>query len=167
MNEYLYNTNYQFDQVPTLSSKRLKLRRVSPSDEASLIDISYYDGKPAKSESEVSVILEKIAEDTRRGETLHWVICLKDSDDVVGTCGFYRGFKNNVGEVGYILKEAYRGRGMMTEALEVVIDFGFTTMRLKNIIAYTDKTNVGSINVLKRLAFEEVPSETDYLKFIR
>lgn len=167
MAEHLYDANRPFEYPPVLSSERLRLRKVLPSDNASLIDITYYDGKPARIESEVSVILEKITEDTRKGETLHWAICLKDGNEVVGTCGFYRGFKDNVGELGYILKEAYRGQGIMTEALQVVIDFGFTTMKLKNIIAYTAQTNTSSIQVLKKLAFEEVPSETDYLKFMR
>jgi [ribosomal protein S5]-alanine N-acetyltransferase len=154
-------------QLPELSSERLLLRKVLPSDSAAIVDISFYDGQPAKSVAEALVILNKIAEDSRQGETLHWGICLKEHDEVVGTCGFYRGFSNNVGELGYILKESYRGKGIMTEALQLVIDFGFTTMKLRNIVAYTHKTNASSIQVLKRLAFQEVPSETDYLKFIR
>ncbi|MBW8361321.1 MAG: GNAT family N-acetyltransferase [Kaistella sp.] len=43
---------------------------------------------------------------------------------MVGTCGFYRGFANEEGELGCILLSRYRGQGFMTGALRAAIDFG-------------------------------------------
>lgn len=95
----------------------------------------------------------------------HWGICLKDNDEVVGTCGFYRGYPGNVAEVGYVLRAAYRGKGIMTEALRSVLDYGRTQVKLNGIVAYTGKTNLSSITVSNRLSFQEVLSEDECLKF--
>jgi len=110
-------------------------------------------------------MLEQIEQDSAKGDTVHWGICLKGSDEVVGTCGFYRGFAGNAGEIGYILRAGYRGRGIMTSALRPVIAFGLREMALDVIDAYTDPTNAASIGVLKRLGFHQVPAERAELKF--
>lgn len=38
-----------------------------------------------------------------------------------GTSGFYRGFSNGTGEIGYVLREPFPGRGIMTDAVRLVI----------------------------------------------
>lgn len=156
---------HQFTTFPTLSNDQLLLRRIVPSNAGSIRDLSYYDGVPATSDQEALVILEKIEQDYARGDTVHWGICLQGSDAVVGTCGFYRGYPDNVGEIGYVLRETYRGRGIMTSALKLALAFGLEEMKLGGIVAYTDATNIASISVLERLGFRAVPSDLEGLKF--
>jgi RimJ/RimL family protein N-acetyltransferase len=64
-------------------------------------------------------MLEQIDLDYRRGETVHWGIEI--DRQIAGTCGFYRGFANAVGEVGYVLRADFRGRGIMTAAMHAVL----------------------------------------------
>jgi ribosomal-protein-alanine N-acetyltransferase len=150
---------------PQLSDGDLILRRVVPSDASAIQEISYYDGIAAATSDEAVGMLEQIEKDYARGDSIHWGICVRGSDEVVGTCGFYRGYPGNIGEVGYILREAYRGRGIMTAALRQVIAFGLEELALDGIIAFTDPSNVASIGVLQRLGMREVPSDGEELKF--
>jgi ribosomal-protein-alanine N-acetyltransferase len=161
----LPHVKHPFVTFPVLSHEGLILRRVVPSDAPTIQEISYYDGVPAATPEEAVVMLQQIEQDYARGDSVHWGICRRGVDEVVGTCGFYRGYPGNVGEIGYVLREEYRGRGIMTAALRRVIAFGFEEIRLHGIDAYTDPANAASIGVLKRLGFGEVPSAEGELKF--
>lgn len=161
----LPHRKHSFVTFPVLSNERLTLRRVVPSDASAIQEISYYDGVAAATAEEAAVMLEQIERDYAQGDSVHWGICVGDANEVVGTCGYYRGYPGNVGEIGYVLREAYRGRGIMTAALRQVIDFGLDEMRLDGVVAYTDPANTASIGVLERLGFSKVPYEGEELKF--
>jgi ribosomal-protein-alanine N-acetyltransferase len=85
------------------------LREVLENDAPFIVDISFYNGKAAKTEREVKAMLKRINADVARGESIHWGVTLKTGGGVIGTCGFYRGFDRYRGEIAYVLKEAYRG----------------------------------------------------------
>ncbi len=153
--------------VPALTSKRLALRRIENKDAASIIDISVYDGFFAKDEEDVLRILDMIDTDIEHGESVHWGIFLKASNEIVGNCGFYRGYPDNIGEIGYILKSAYRGLGLMTEAVELIADYGLRIMQLSSVIAYTDPSNKKSMAVLKRAGFQQTENSSGNIKFIK
>lgn len=150
---------HRFDAFPVLSNDRLLLRRVVASDAAVVREISFYDVVPATSDREATAMLERIDRDYRRGESVHWGICMRGSAEVVGVCGFYRGYPDDVGEVGYALRKAYRGRGIMTSALRLVVAFGLEDMKLAGIVAYAEPANVASAGVLERSGFERATSE--------
>ena len=158
---------YFFPKFPTLSNQRLTLREITPDDIADIVSISFYDGIPATSEAEALVMLDKIHSDYQRGESIHWGICLAEKAEVIGTCTFYGGYPHNVAEIGYVLKEPYRGQGIMTEAVKLVLEFGFRSMRLSSIMAQTNTENLKSIGILQKLGFQEASGENDNLKFIK
>jgi ribosomal-protein-alanine N-acetyltransferase len=55
--------------------------------------------------------------------------------------------------VGYELLPAFQHKGIMTEALEKVIAFGFDEMKLQRIEAWTTKENHASIKLLQKNNF--------------
>lgn len=144
------------DRVEPLADERVRLRQITASDAADIEEITFYDGVPAKSVNDVIKMLALIEKDRARGEALHWGISLAASPTVVGTCGFYRGFAAQVGEVGYVLREDYRGKGIMTAALRLVVAYGFDELGLTSVVAYTEPDNAASIAVLDRVGFVEV-----------
>jgi [ribosomal protein S5]-alanine N-acetyltransferase len=154
-------------EVPELANDRVRLRAVVAADAPHIVEISFYDGVPAASEVDALTMLAWIDADHARGDSLHWGICLPGSDEIVGTIGFYRGFRDDVGEVGYVLRRAYRGRGIMTSALELVTTYGLTGLGLRAVVAHTDPANLPSIALLRRVGFREVPSEGQKLTFER
>lgn len=142
-----------FEVLPELADARVRLRPVRPADARAIREISVYDGVPAATEAAAVAMLARIERDRARGEALHWGVCLRGGDEVVGTCGFYRGFVGNVGEVGYLLREAYRGRGLMTAAVRLVVAYGLDTLRLDAIVAHTAADNHASMRLLRRVGF--------------
>ena len=102
----------------------------------------------------------KIDRDYQEGNTIHWAIVDKATRKIVGTCGYYRGFDNEEGELGCVLLLPYRGQGYMTAALSLLIDFGLNAIGLKGIFAVTSQDNNKAIRLLERLGF----IKTDNLK---
>jgi len=154
-----------FEIAPLLSSSRLILKEIKPCDYSSIIDITMYDGATCKDEEDVKNILKKIDNNAKKGETFHWGIFLKESEKIIGVCGYYRGFKNNCGEIGYVINSEYRGKGFMSEAVQCLSSFGFGTLKLDTIVGYTNELNKASQSVLKKSGFKGVISDQDDLKF--
>ncbi|MBC7446873.1 MAG: GNAT family N-acetyltransferase [Hymenobacteraceae bacterium] len=93
---------------------------------------------------------------------VHWGLArIDDETIVVGSGGFYRGFPDGVGEIGYVLLPAYRGSGYATEAVRAITRFGFDVLGLRQITAFTDQANAASAAVLRRADFREVPVAQD------
>jgi ribosomal-protein-alanine N-acetyltransferase len=145
-----------YPNFPSCHGKNVILRQVLAMDIRTIKEISYYDGKPAKSIKEAFEMQERINQDYENGETFHWAILDKNIGEVVGTCGYYRGFLENMGELGCVLKAEYRGKGYMTEALLLAMNFGFETLKLQKIVAITTKLNTKALQLLTRLNFEKV-----------
>ncbi len=142
---------------PALRGTRVRLRPLVADDADALVAVMYYDGVPAGSPADARAILARIAGDQARGETIHWGI--EDGEGaLVGTIGFYRGFPDGVGEVGYVLLPADRGRGLMTDALGAVVRYAYGDLGLAGVVAHTDADNSASIAVLERCGFHCVAS---------
>ena len=154
-----------YQKFPTLCSDELVLRKVTDSDAGDLMEISFYDGIQARAPDEAMEMLKKIDGDYLLGNSIHWGIIDVQTSKLVGTCGYYRGFKDNSGELGYILKPSFEGRGYMTKALKQAIEFGLYTIGLQKIIAITEKKNLKSQNILKKLNFSQEADKDDYITF--
>lgn len=154
-----------FDMFPILRGERVVLREVQPSDCRDIVSISFYNGKPAASTDEAAAMLERIDNDYRNGETVHWGIADPLSNTLLGTCGYYRGFSSDSGELGCVLLQDSRGKGIMTEALQLAIAFGIDVLGLKRITAITTADNSKAIALLERLNFVEVHRRDSGLEF--
>lgn len=75
--------------------------------------------------------------------------------EVIGWCGYHTWYVlHNRAEVGYILAdESRRRQGLMKEALEAVIRYGFEQMGLKRIEAMTAPDNDASNKLLTLMGF--------------
>lgn len=156
---------YYFNNFPTLEDQRLILKEIIDDDIPNLMDLVAYDGFFPKTSEDVQVILEKIRNDYTNGDSILWGIFLKSTSELVGTAGFSRGYKNNIGEIGYVLKEQFRGQHIMTEAASLICDYGLIEMGLSKVIAYTDPDNTGSQAVLLRTGFTQVAKTDDACTF--
>lgn len=145
--------------LPVITGDGLILRKVLPSDAVHIREISFYNGVAAATANEAAEMIDRIDQDMARGESLHWGICLEGSNEIVGTCGFYRGFEAGEGEIGYVLMDRYRGRGLMTTAVRLIVEYGFQTLGLVAIVASTEPSNERSASLLKRVGFSEVDGD--------
>jgi [ribosomal protein S5]-alanine N-acetyltransferase len=79
----------------------------------------------------------------------------KESNSIIGRCGLHNWNKEHKrAEIGYKMEdESYRGKGLMTEAVNAIIDYGFNTMNLNRIEALVGIGNVPSLRILEKHHF--------------
>jgi len=142
--------NSCFINFPILETEHLTLREINRGDYQNLEEIIYY-GSYSDSDLTVDDIVQKIKTGYDNHESMNWGIIL--NGELIGTCGYYRGFKNNTGEIGYIMREKYRRQGYMAEAVEAALDFGFNSMELECITGFTNDTNTPSYALLTKFGF--------------
>ncbi len=89
----------------------------------------------------------------RRG--FRWIITLKGDDRPIGSLGYYKWLPSASyqAEMGYDLAREHWGKGIMTEAMRAVVDFGFERMGLNRIEVYIMPRNKRSIRMIKGLGF--------------
>ena len=92
---------------------------------------------------------------------------LRETGQLIGNVGIRRPSADSTdAEIGYELSPEHWGRGYATEAARAVVRFGFTTLGLQRITAWTVAENVGSTRVLEKVGLrpEERLSEHDFYK---
>lgn len=79
----------------------------------------------------------------------------KNTDQLVGHISLYaiKRMPYSSAFVGYSMDENFVGRGMATEAVELVVDFAFTSIKLHRVEAYIAPANIPSIRVVEKAAF--------------
>ena len=87
-------------------------------------------------------------------QRIRWEIAIRQDNSIIGHCGFFDIDKANCcAEISYCLKSGLWGQGIMTEALDEMLKFGFEDYGLNRIVAKVMKDNAGSVKVLQKLGF--------------
>ena len=155
-----------YTSFPELRTGNLLLREVKPDDIPHLLEILTYDGKTAATLEEGIQIVERTNQNYQDGNSINWVIENNEINELMGFIGYYRGFENGVGEVGFVLKAGFRGLGFMSGALNLVTQYGLEHMQLNQVTAFTKPDNHKAIAVLNRNGFSsDKKPEGDYWKF--
>jgi RimJ/RimL family protein N-acetyltransferase len=80
----------------------------------------------------------------------------KKNGDLIGGVGLR--VQNTVqreGDIGYVLRREYWGQGLVAEAAQQVLDFGFGVLGLHRIYATADARNVQSMRVMQKLGMRQ------------
>jgi len=84
-----------------------------------------------------------------------WGIERKEDPHLIGTCGYFHWNQpHHRAEIGYDLCPLSWGRGLMPEALQALLRYGFKSMDLNRIEAMTHTENQRSQRVLTKLGFQ-------------
>jgi ribosomal-protein-alanine N-acetyltransferase len=150
-----------FTAFPQLATARLLLRQPLALDAPQLFELrshpevnKYLDRPAPVSMDDVHRFIDKINTGIAKKEWLYWVIVLQDTDQLIGTvCLWNLSQEKNSAEIGYELLPNYRGKGFMREAVTPVLRFGFDTMQLSTIEAWTRADNEASVSLLKYFHF--------------
>lgn len=95
--------------------------------------------------------------ETHRISLFYFLLFDKETQLCIGECGFHTWNKtHHRAELFYNLKDdSYKRKGLMTETLDVVIDFGFQDLHLHRIQALTASWNLASIKLLEKFDFKK------------
>jgi ribosomal-protein-alanine N-acetyltransferase len=155
------------DEFPRFSSGRFVLREILPSDAADwhryLSDprVNEYTSAPEMSVSDVEGLIEMFATHYRDNTQIRWAIT--ENDRMIGDCG-YNVFhsRDSRAEIGYGLSAEYWRHGIMTDALTVIIAYGFSHLDLNKIEATVNVNNARSAGLLRKLGFQLEGTLRDY-----
>jgi ribosomal-protein-alanine N-acetyltransferase len=98
-----------------------------------------------------------------RGEKFQWIV-LVDGDAAGWVTLVVSNWEHGLAEVGYALSTAYQARGVMTDALQILLDDLFRNTLLERIEARCATENVGSQRVLEKTGFEREGRLRGYFK---
>lgn len=81
----------------------------------------------------------------------------KTTETIIGRCGLHNwNEEHNRAEIGYnISDENFKGKGLMTEAVSSVIDFGFNQLKLHRIEALVGSQNIPSLKIINNHNFTQ------------
>ena len=162
------------DAFPELTTERLLLREITEGDldwyfhhfrMPEIAETTGFDG-PADLDAAREELERYILAPFRESTGLRWGITLKGSDELIGSCGFYKWEHDphRRAEIGYDLHPAYWRQGIMTEALTAIIEYGFDRMDLNRITLLAFSFNKPSVALAEALGFvrEGVLRENSY-----
>ncbi|ANF51815.1 alanine acetyltransferase [Chryseobacterium glaciei] len=144
-----------------LETERLQLKEINESYVEDILKIrsneiinQFVQRNSPKNNYDALQFILTIKERTRNNETFYWGISLKDQPNLIGTiCLWKFSDDRKQAEVGYELLPDYHRKGIMSEALTAVVNFGFNTLNLQEIVAMTNKFNENSKGILLKHQF--------------
>ena len=145
-----------FSHLPTLNTPRLILRPVRMADAEDMFEYSR-DPEVARhvlwdahrSIHQTRDYIRYLIRQYRNAAPGTFAIVLRETGRVIGTIGFmWVQTDNRSAEVGYSLSRAYWNRGIMSEALREVVNFGFLELKLNRIEAQHECSNPASGRVM-------------------
>jgi len=156
---------------PELETPRLHLRLLTLDDTESVYqhfsddDVTRFMDIPScTSREEAQEIIEFHLED----DGCRWGLIDKESGGLVGTCGYHcwdRNLSTPMAEIGFDLRKANWGQGLMRETLQTVIPFGFDVMKPTKIYASVEPQNDRCLRLLGNLNFQVEPDLRDGLQW--
>ncbi len=147
-----------------IKSERLLLRKIEESDWEVVLFlrsdktitkfIERPENRKTKNKSDAVKFIKEINEATENDTSISWGITLKTNPQIIGTiCLWNFSEDNKTAEVGYDLKLEFQGNGIMSEALNSIINFGFNELKLDKIEAFTHTKNENSKKLLEKCEF--------------
>lgn len=154
-------STFLFLPFPNLESERLVLRQITPNDVNEIFalrsnpETMKYIPRPLvttidQAMEHIKMIQDKIVS----SEGLNWAITEKGNPKMIGIIGHYRiRWEHFRSEIGYMLLPEYQGKGIITEAIQLMIRFGFDDMKMHSLEAIIDPANLASAKVLEKNGF--------------
>ena len=149
---------------PEIKTERLFLRKIEKldsdvilflrSDETVTKFIERPENRKTKNKTDAIKFIKEINEAFENQKSISWGITLINNIQIIGTICLWNFSENNkTAEVGYDLNPEFHRMGIMSEALNSIIDFGFNELKLDKIEAFTHKGNDNSKKLLEKKGF--------------
>ncbi|MGB8367205.1 MAG: GNAT family protein [Candidatus Babeliales bacterium] len=159
-----------FFNLPILETERLMLRPIEPEDAEDLLLI-YADPEALQFTSvraretfeEIYDCIEKYRERYFQGKPAPWAMILKETNTVIGLCGFIKWIPElSSAELTYLAARNYWDQGFAEEAKEAVITCAFEQMKLNRIESHVYGGDQISLEVNEILGFRIIGAIPEY-----
>jgi ribosomal-protein-alanine N-acetyltransferase len=153
---------FNFNPFPVLETNRLLLRELVPGDINEIFFLrsdervlAHIGKEPAKTTDEAAAFIERINKASAANESLLWGITLKENPSIViGTMCFWNlAPENHRAEIGYVLHPDHWRKGIMSEAMNAALQYGFNEMKLHSVEGRINPANAASAATLESAGF--------------
>ena len=143
--------------LPIIETSRLKLRSPVMEDAPAIFEQYAQDEEVTKfmtwrSHSDINTTqkyLEKCLDDMAAKTACYWMILLKQKNQAIGMIRLQ--CQNHRAELGYVLARPYWNRGLMSEALQPLVDWAIAQPSIYRVWAVCDIKNLASARVLEKV----------------
>jgi len=98
----------------------------------------------------------------RMDTTHYFTINTRDTQQFAGTITIWRiNIEKNSAELGYALLPEFQGKGLMSSAIQLVLNYAISTLKLNHIEAKTVRDNIKSRQLLEKNGFILLPDVID------
>jgi len=147
-------------EFPTIKTERFLLRQFVDSDLANVYKglsdpkiIKYY-GVSYNTLEETKAQMKFFADLEKEKTGIWWAICSLNNKTFYGAGGLNSLNKEHKkAEIGFWLLTAFWGKGIMTEVMPLICNYGFKNMDLHRIEGFVETDNVNCKNAMKKLDF--------------
>lgn len=159
---------------PILTSERLLLREFSLADIPAVFDIfsrpevvKWVEGDLFENLSQAETRVKGRIDLFHKQKGCRWALALRESPmDSIGSCGYFHVRKGtHTWEIGYDLHPAYWGQGLMSEALQTMIQYCLgaqNPLPIHRLEALVAPGNTASIHLLEKFGFERECLRRDF-----
>lgn len=152
---------FSFLPFTILESERLLLRQITPEDVQEVLELrgnpenmKYIPRPLLKNKEEALDYIKMIQEKIESNEAINWAVTLKPDNKLLGVIGHYRiKWEHYRSEIGYMLLPEAHGKGIATEAINLLVNYGFNKMNMHSLEAVIDPENIASAKVLEKNGF--------------
>jgi ribosomal-protein-alanine N-acetyltransferase len=166
------NKSDVFKEIPVLETGNYKLRGMTREDIPELFTF-LSDGETMKfitphlvrTEKEVNEVVQHSLQSFREQKEIPWVIIDKNTNRLIGQFRFHKlHLWHSKTEMNVVISKGYQSKGVMTELLEKVLEFGFKILGLNRIVGDIFAGNERSQKLLENYGFHKdgVMRQTDF-----
>jgi ribosomal-protein-alanine N-acetyltransferase len=162
----------EFNPFPTILTPRLILRQIEESDCQDIFEMrsnpdmnEYTDSLPDTSKEVTLKYIANMNKGVQLNKWIIWSIVHKSNNKTIGTISIWNlNDQENKAELGYGIIPDYQNQGLMTEALDSILNYAFLYMELRIVEAYTEENNIKSRGFLLKnnFSFRGIISEKGY-----
>lgn len=158
MSKLKFDTN----NFPVLNCQRLQLSELTKRELDALFQLysnqkllHYTDNKVHRTLNDTRQFLSKVKQQFENQQAICWGLQYTDACSLIGTAQLYDiNHKHHFASLGCLLMPEYQSKGLMTEAIQSIINHAFKYMRLHRIEAQIQTENQTSIRLFEKLGFE-------------
>lgn len=155
-------SSFEWDrELPRLAGRRVDLRWLAPGDSPAILAtfgdpavMEFWSSPPLQDLDGALRLIEEIHELFLSRRLFQWGICLRETNEVIGTCTLFNlNRAHRRAEVGFALQRRAWGQGLASEAVALLFRFAFESLDLHRLEADVDPKNERSLRLLERQGF--------------
>jgi len=163
--------------VKILETERAILREVTENDAEFILDllnqpsfIRYIGDRNVRNVTQARDYIEsRFTESYRKFGFGLWAVELKETNAVIGICGFVKRDSLPDADIGFAFLPQYERKGYAFESADAVMKYGGDVLKLKRVLAITSQDNEISGRLLEKLGFKferliKLPHDAEELK---